>query len=190
MFLIRLIHISSFKSKNNDNNFDDMKTVEKKNIESNLKTDAISQIRNITQEKEIKSESQTELKIDGKILIKSFDQLLDACIKFKEIKLRYELEKNVNLVSFENNRIEISFNDNLDKNFVKDLSLKLFEWTSQRWIISFSKTKGEISVKQKEIIEKAKLIKKAKDTNLYKSVLEKFSDANLKEVISKDEHDI
>ena len=189
MVLIRLIHISSFKSKNNDNNFDDMKTVEKKNIESNLKTDAISQIRNITQEKEIKSESQTELKIDGKILIKSFDQLLDTCIKSKEIKLRYELEKNVNLVSFENNRIEISFNDNLDKNFVKDLSLKLFEWTGQRWIISFSKTKGEISVKQKEIIEKAKLIKKAKDTNIYKSVLEKFSDANLNEVISKDEQD-
>ena len=189
MFLIRLIHISSFKSKNNDTKFDDMEIVEKENIESNLKTDTISQIRNITQEKEIKSESQTELKIDGKILIKSFDQLLDTCIKSKEIKLRYELEKNVNLVSFENNRIEISFNDNLDKNFVKDLSLKLFEWTGQRWIISFSKTKGEISVKQKEIIEKTKLIKKAKDTNLYKSVLEKFSDANLNEVISKDEQD-
>ena len=48
-------------------------------------------------QKEIKSESQTELKIDGKILIKSFDQLLDTCIKSKEIKLRYELEKNVKL---------------------------------------------------------------------------------------------
>ena len=30
------------------------------------------------------------------------------------------LEKNVNLVHFENNRIEISFNDNLDKNFIKE----------------------------------------------------------------------
>ena len=60
------------------------------------------------------------------------------------MKLKYELEKNVNLVSFEKNRIEISFNDNLDKNFVKDLSLKLFEWTGERWIITFSKSKGEI----------------------------------------------
>ena len=42
--------------------------------------------------------------------------------KKKEIKLKYELEKNVNLVKFERNRIEISFNDNLDKDFVKDLS--------------------------------------------------------------------
>ena len=30
----------------------------------------------------------------------------------KEIELKYELETNVNLVSFENKRIEISFNDN------------------------------------------------------------------------------
>ena len=68
----------------------------------------------------------------------------------KEIKLKYELEKNVNLVKFEKNRIEISFNDNLDKNFVKDLSSKLFEWTNQRWIITFSQLKGEISIKEKE----------------------------------------
>ena len=71
-------------------------------------------------------------------------------MKEKEMKLKYELEKNVNLVGFYKNRIEISFNDNLDKNFVKDLSLRLFEWTGQRWIIAFSKTQGELSVKEKK----------------------------------------
>ena len=66
------------------------------------------------------------------------------------MKLKYELENNVNLVNFEKNRIEISFNDNLDKNFVKDLSSKLFEWTYERWIITLSKKKGEISIRTKE----------------------------------------
>ena len=47
-------------------------------------------------------------------------------------------------------KIEISFNDNLDKDFVKDLSAKLFEWTGERWIITFSKSKGEMSVKEKQ----------------------------------------
>ena len=46
--------------------------------------------------------------------------------------------------------MEISFNDNLDKDFVKDLSSKLLEWTNQRWIISFSKNKGDLSIKEKE----------------------------------------
>ena len=70
------------------------------------------------------------------------------------MKLKYELEKNVNLVSFEKNRIEISFNDNLDKNFVKDLSLKLFEWTDQRWIITLVKQKVKYQLKKKKKIKK------------------------------------
>ena len=105
--------------------------------------------------------------------------MLQICSEKKEIKLKYELEKNVNLVSFEKNRIEISFNDNLDKNFLKDLSLKLFEWTNERWIITLTKTKGEISVKEKELNLKNSLIEKSKESKAYKSVLEKFPDASL-----------
>ena len=101
------------------------------------------------------------------------------------MKLKYELENNVNLVNFEKNRIEISFNDNLDKNFVKDLSLKLFEWTNERWIITFSKTKGEMSIKNKEKNDKIEAIKKIKNSKIYKDVLEKFPDANLIDVITK-----
>ena len=82
--------------------------------------------------------------MNGSTSIKERYFILNTCSKNKEIKLKYELEKNVNLVSFEKNRIEISFNDNLDKNFVKDLSLKLFEWTRERWIIAFSKIKGNV----------------------------------------------
>tara|TARA_B100000674_G_scaffold302514_1_gene251203 strand:+ start:863 stop:1183 length:321 start_codon:yes stop_codon:yes gene_type:complete len=95
------------------------------------------------------------------------------------MKLKFELEKNVNLVKFEKNRIEISFNDNLDKNFVKDLSLKLFEWTSERWIITFSKTKGDNTIKEKKYFEKIENLRQAKKTETYKKILEKFPDANL-----------
>ena len=101
------------------------------------------------------------------------------------MKLKYELEKNVNLVSFEKNRIEISFNDNLDKNFVKDLSLKLYEWTDQRWIIMFSKKKGDMTIKEKEYNNKIELIDKAKNHQIYIEVKKKFSDANLIDVNSK-----
>ena len=85
--------------------------------------------------------------------------------------------------------MEISFNDNLDKNFVKDLSLKLFEWTGERWIITFSKTKGEISIKEKEKNKKDELVNKSKNSDLYKTVLEKFPDASLVNVNLKKEQD-
>ena len=95
------------------------------------------------------------------------------------MKLKYELEKNVNLVSFEEFRLEISFNENLDKNFVKDLSMKLFEWTNKRWIITLSKTKGEISVKEKERNKKIELFENVKKSKIYDTLLKKFPDANL-----------
>ncbi len=105
------------------------------------------------------------------------------------MKLKYELEKNVNLVGFYKNRIEISFNDNLDKNFVKELSVKLFEWTGKRWIITFSKTKGELSIREKKQKEKFQLINKAKKTKLYEDVLKNFPDAKLKDVIINDDEE-
>ena len=108
--------------------------------------------------------------------------MVELCSDKKEMKLKYELEKNVNLVKFENGRIEISFNDNLDKNFVKDLSTKLLEWTNQRWIISFSKNQGEISINDKEKNKQKKLIYDAKNSDLYKTVLNYFSDAELIDV--------
>ena len=100
----------------------------------------------------------------------------------KEIKLKYELEKNVNIVKFGINRIEISFNDSLEKNFVKDLSSKLFEWTGNRWIITFSKSKGELSVNDKKKIIKEKLIYAAKNTETFQKVVKNFPDAELIDV--------
>ena len=162
--------------------------INEEKVISEFKKDTIDQIKNVTQEKN-KPEIQSEIKAQENISINSFNELLEVCNLKKEMKLKYELEKNVNLVSFEKNRIEISFNDNLDKNFVKELSLKLFEWTNERWIITFSKTKGEISIKQKKQNDKIDLINQAKKSDLYKSIIEKFSDANLVEVkLKKDEN--
>ena len=190
MFLVRLVHISSMKSENYISKNNDLsKSIEKKSIVSDLKNESINQMKNITQEKKIKKEIQTEIKAEGKVSINSFKQLLEVCSQNKDIKLKYELEKNVYLVSFEKNRMEISFNDKLDKNFVKDLSLKLYEWTGERWIITFSKTKGEISVKEKEQNIKNELFKKTKESELFKKVLETFPDANLVDIISKDKND-
>ena len=185
MFLIRLMHLSSIKSKKTpDFNMDESSesTVAPKKTDIENVTQAIDQIKNIAQEKKNKPEIETEIKAIDKSLINSFNDLLDACLEKKEIKLKYELEKNVNLVKFERNRIEISFNDNLDKDFVKDLSAKLFEWTSERWIITFSKSKGEMSVKEKQKNKREELINEVKNSEIYKTIIEKFPDAELTDV--------
>ena len=189
MFLIRLIYLSSFKPKERSLKKEDsskyLKKADETNIISNFKTETINQIKNVVQEEKDKPQVQLEVKDEKKILINSFDDLLKVCNEKKEMKLKYELEKNVSLVSFDNHRLEISFNDNLDKNFVKDLSSKLFNWTGERWIITFSKMKGNQTVKEKQENELKEVLKKAKSTDLYKQVIEKFPDANLVDVKPK-----
>ena len=194
MFLIRLMYLKSSANKEHSplskNKIDQFKKQDDKQIIVNeKKNETISQVKNISQEQEVKIENNKGIKAEEKLNVNSFDQLLKICNEKKEIKLKYELEKNVNLVHFENNRIEISFNDNLDKNFIKDLSLKLFEWTGDRWIITLSKSKGELSIKDKQKNQKIKNINSAKQSKLYKNLIEKFPDADLIDVNPKEEND-
>ena len=86
------------------------------------------------------------------------------------------------MVSFDPQKIEISFNENLNKNFVKDLSAKLYEWTDLRWIIAFSKKRGNETRKQIDKNSKSKILQEAKTTEKYKKMLDIFSDAELIDV--------
>ena len=109
------------------------------------------------------------------------------CIEKKEMKLKYELENNLNLVSFSNMNIEISFNDRLNKNFVKDLSEKLYDWTKKRWLISFSKEKGAMSEKEKKQSLKKKNIVEYKSSREYRELLKILPDIELIDIEKKDD---
>ena len=200
MFLIRLTHLKEMNKQALDiNDKEASQKTEKVNYASSLQTkddddlfgikdkaETIGQMKNIVQEKDIKiKDEEKEIKLQTKLL-NSFDDLLELCSSKKEIKLKYELEKNVNLVSFENKRIEISFNEGLDKDFIKDLSLKLYEWTNERWIITLSKTKGQPSKKEEEVNLKKELIDSVKKSSIYRDILQKFPDAELIDIKQRD----
>jgi len=200
MFLIRLLYLKEDKSiekKNVDlrhenylNNINKPEKIQSNKDEENLeiKNKTISQIKNFSQEETSNPERKINTKLK-KIEITSFENLINLCNENKELKLKYELETNVSLVSFVDKKIEISFNENLDKDFVKELSLKLYEWTGQRWIIAFSKEIGELSKKQKEDIKKSKIIEEVKKKDVYKKILDIFPDAELIDVKLKDKDD-
>ena len=193
MFLIRLLHLKEIKEEKlndiNKNYETSTRKVENDNNNLNLSNNiSVKQIKNFSQEEQLDLEKKN---IDDKISneIQSFDELIEICNKNKELKLKYELETNVNLVRFESQLIEISFNENLDKNFVKDLSEKLFDWTSKRWIITLSKKKGMISKKQNIKEKKDKLILSVKNDSLYKKITDLFPDSELINVIEDNKDD-
>ena len=197
MFLIRLLYLKNIRNntelnEHKVNTSEDEKTVLMKNqkqnlneIEENKKMDEfnyknkpINQIKNFSQ-KEYVEDNQEIKKIVNFVEINSFDELIATCNKKKEIQLKYELENNVSLVSFENSKIEISFNENMDKNFVKNLSSKLFEWTEKRWVISFTKKMGNPTKKQVEQELKTKQFDEAKSNEIYNETKKILPDAEL-----------
>tara|TARA_Y100000814_G_scaffold148166_1_gene107601 strand:+ start:14 stop:571 length:558 start_codon:yes stop_codon:yes gene_type:complete len=154
-------------------------TINKNEISINRKT--IDQMKSTSQQDEIKPKLKSN-EINNKLLINNFEELIDLCTKKKEIKLKYELESNINLVAFDQGRIEIAFNEDLDKDFIKELSTKLYEWTNQRWIISLSKKEGLKTRKQEEKINKEKIFKDVKKSKIYKEIIKILPDAELLEI--------
>ena len=199
MFLIRLMYLIDIPKKEIEIDNQLNNKLISKNLNNNaeikinnndekleVKNKIISQIKNVSQEENANPKVQI-IEKKGKDKINNFDDLINMCNQKKELKLKYELETNVNLVNFDNQRVEISFNENLDKDFVKDLSLKLFEWTNERWIITFSKKSGQPSKKQRNEINKKQLLLDAKNSEVYKKMLEIFPDAELIDVEIKGE---
>tara|TARA_Y100001936_G_C15925863_1_gene586656 strand:- start:464 stop:1006 length:543 start_codon:yes stop_codon:yes gene_type:complete len=178
------MHIKSIK-KNEQNQEKNFINTDKKNKNETFENKkAIEQIRNITQEKDFKN-LDTKENDKQDLPIKNIEDLIKMCHLKKEAKLKYELENNVNLVSFENGRIEISFNDRLEKDFIKNLTSKLLEWTNLRWIISLSKKAGEKTFKEIKLDKEKNLINEAKSSETYKKIVDTFIDAELIEVEKK-----
>ncbi len=142
-----------------------------------------NQLRNTNQVKtnlikspELKSEPLNFL------VIKNLEDLIQAASKEKEVELKYDLERNVKLVSFMHGKINITFNEKLNKNFIKILTEKLLKWTGERWIISLSQEQGEETIYEKNLTNKKDKLAKEMNSEVVKDFLSVFPDAKLIDV--------
>ena len=131
-----------------------------------------TQIKTIVQEKNIPESKKNDNKIINFVSkINNIEDLVNIAIKKQEIELKKDLESNVSVVDFKQGKINIEFNSNLSKNFPKLLTNKLFEWTGKKWVISFTNDKRD------RLVNKEKNFEEIKSSEVYKSVMESFPDA-------------
>ncbi len=192
MYLIQLMHIKQIENKLDETDDRLIKSInnteKKKKIDldtQNPKKISVikDQIKNIDQIKTLtKNEPINKTTFSPLLKINSFNELISIVDKYKEIELKYDLERNVKLSKFEDGKIEMNFNENLNKNFIKKLSQNLFKWTGKRWIISLSKDKNLKTFHEVKIDQKNKILNKEKESIVFKEITSIFPDADLKEV--------
>ena len=178
------IHLSNDSLASNNISTSNRQEQDEKKIKSVYKNQLknTEQVKtNLVKSPELKSNSIKSLKID------TYEDLIQIAAKDKEVELKYDLERNVKLVSFASGKINITFNEKLNKNFIKILTEKLLKWTGERWIISLSKEQGEKTVYEKNILDKSNKLEKEINSKLVKDFISVFPDAKLIDVSEDDD---
>ncbi len=196
MYVMQLIHLRNLEDKKEMTNLNESSSIETENfsskkidenkIESNLTNKAKNQLKSTEQIKTNPIKKINHENGKSKIEITSFQDLIDYANKEKEIELKYDLERNVKLVSFNKGKIDISFNEKLNKNFIKNLTEKLLNWTGERWIISLSKNLEAKSLYEKNQENETNKINEFKKSKIAKELELAFPDARLIEVKDDD----
>ena len=193
MYIMQLAHLKNIGTQNESLEDNNPQVLERDNSKSNLigkkqqnedldinLTNQIkNQLRNVNQVKTNPIKNISTEQNNEKLQIKSFQDLIDQANKDREIELKFDLERNVKLVSFNKGKIDISFNEKLNKNFIKNLTDKLLSWTGERWIISLSKNNEAKSIYEKNVEKKSLIASEFKKGELAQKVEEAFPDAKL-----------
>jgi DNA polymerase-3 subunit gamma/tau len=193
MLIIRLIHLKDMPSY--EKVLEDLNT-NKKITQTALQDNQQIEKRILSDDKSIVTPSKDQMKSTIQVKPKleplekkadnesilSFQDLVRLSSLKREIELKYELENNVNLIKFSEGKIDISFNDNLGKNFVRKLSEKLLQWTGKRWVISLTKGEGQESIAKLNDRKKKEKLASEKESLVYKEFKNYFDDIELIEV--------
>ena len=188
MYIMQLVHLKNIENKTEvyENNVQEGKSSRENNlvsenkIEENLEQNLSTQIKNqLKNTDQIKKNPIKDMSPKAKVEIKNFQDLIDLANKEKEVELKFDLERNVKLVSFNKGKIDISFNEKLNQSFIKNLTEKLLFWTGERWIISLSKNSNAKSIYEQNMEKKSFEFKKFEESDLAKQIKETFPDAEL-----------
>tara|TARA_X000001036_G_scaffold201981_1_gene189668 strand:- start:3976 stop:5658 length:1683 start_codon:yes stop_codon:yes gene_type:complete len=191
MYIMQLTHLKNIESSNEVSFSSKTKesesleanlsneNIEEENSEPNLPTQTKNQLKNTDQIKTNPIKNLSVKSTKTKINISSFQDLIDLANKEKEVELRFDLERNVKLVSFDRGKINISFNEKLNKNFIKNLTEKLLLWTGERWIISLSKNNEAKSIYEQNMENKSSKLVQFEKSETAKLVQSTFPDAKL-----------
>ena len=197
MYVMQLLHLKGVKAYSADESIEVTTSIDSKKKEILKEEDDYKESSPLKIKSQLKNTDQVKTNLierpkpnnekSIKAKINSFEDIVKLANKENEIELKYDLERNVKLVSFRNGTIDISFNEKLNKNFIKILTEKLYSWTGERWIISLNKKIGNKTLFEQKSESRNNRITEAKKNDKIKKLLETFDDADLINVQKDDD---
>ncbi len=194
MYVMQLIHLKNIETKKEiildqtDNKSENKQknligeNINDESLDKNLLSPVKNQLKNIDQIKDNPLKKLSPESERSKIEINSFQDLIQKANIEKEVELKFDLERNVKLVSFNKGKIDIGFNEKLNQGFIKNLTEKLLLWTGERWIISLSKNLNAKSVYEKNMEKKSSNFDQFEKSDLAIKIKKAFPDAKLLDI--------
>ena len=139
-------------------------------INNSIKVTPTVSVKPVQQEKIIEENCDTDPK--------NFEDIIELVRLNKNIRLQYDLENNVSLVSFERGKIELNILNN-DEKILFTLSNKLQEWTHEKWLVVSSSLQGQKTIKEARDDGQFELQSLIKEHPIYKKALMEFDTVDI-----------
>ena len=115
-------------------------------------------------------------------VIATFDELLAAAEKHRDIRFKMLLRNNVSLISFAPGTIELNPVGNPPRDMVNQISARLKEWTGENWMITVSEATGQATLKETEEAEREALVADAQADPVVNAVLRAFPKSKILDI--------
>ena len=177
MAIIRMSYISDLPTPD-----EIIKKIEGNNTESSEKKSPNSEVNNaikVVPTVSVKPVQQEKIIEENREFDpKSFEDIIELVRLNKNIRLQYDLENNVSLVSFEKGKIELNILNN-DEKILFTLSNKLQEWTNEKWLIVSSSAQGQKTIKEVRDDDKFELHSLIKEHPIYTKAIIEFDTVDI-----------
>ncbi len=111
--------------------------------------------------------------------VERFEDVIALAADKRELKLKAALERDVRLVKIENGRLEIALEPAAAPGLVNDLTRKLSEWTSRRWLVVVSGEPGAPTIREQSAAEQAAREQGVRGDPLVQALMNRFPGAEI-----------
>ncbi|MGJ4858748.1 DNA polymerase III subunit gamma/tau [Labrys sp. La1] len=112
----------------------------------------------------------------------SFAEIVSLAMEKRDLPLKLALERFVRLVAFADGRLDIALEPGSPQGLVNDLSRKLSDWTSKRWLVVLSSEKGEATLRELAEARQAAVLSGIRADPFVRAVMERFPGAEIVDI--------